>query len=423
VDLVGVKEAEGRNIPRGVDRLWIGAFWHHILYPSISPGGPDDFGGAFARAICRIFGNNLPHFTAAARIDSLDNLHTAGQRKMAAKLLRLLRIRLCRHERKLLAFAHEGFLYFCGFLPDSGSGPGIDGLADRLRQIVAELRQKEGILVTFGLCSRLAVAPQSRPDTGFCQSARYAVVALRIQLSKEKGQVRIYNEPARDDSGVIPAKLVDWLRLVVQTGRMNKVLGVCTELSDYLFGHIYIPLINLRVLLQTLLVSMALAAQTAGVEAKIIHTLNRKYLTLLMAPYDYTQLRQTLLEAVTAFTAEVAKVRLHEQEHPAIQAAEDYIQQHIGEPLSLKVIAEAVGLSASYLSQLFHTYRGNTITNFINHERVEAAKNLLNDPGMSVAEVAFAAGFGSLQHFNRVFRATLGCTPTQYRNQKYVQND
>ncbi len=360
----------------------------------------------------------MPDFTAAAFIDGLGNLNAANQRTMAATLLRLLRNHLARSERKLLVFAHEGFLYFCGFLPDSD----LAGLADRLRLIAAKLRQEHGMPTTFGLCTRAAVATESGADMDFCQCARFAVVALRMQLHNEKGQVRIYNKPARDDSGILPAKLVDWLRQVVQTGRIDRVHGVCAELSDHLFGNVYIPLVKLRVLLYTLLVSMALVAQAAGVKAEIIHTLNRDYLTLLMAPYDYTQLRQILQEAVADFTAEVARVRLHEHEHPAVQAAEDYIRQHNKESLSLAVIAKAVGLSASYLSQLFHTYRGITITSFINHERVEAARYLLVDPGTSIAEAAFAAGFGSLQHFNRVFRATQGCTPTHYRNLKYVQN-
>ncbi|HHW09732.1 MAG TPA: helix-turn-helix transcriptional regulator [Firmicutes bacterium] len=415
----GSRREAVRPIPPGIDRLWTGAFWHHLLYANISPSGMDDFGGAFERALRRIFNNNYPDFAVAARIDGLDNLKTPARRTMVAKLLRLLHRHLGRQERKLLTFAHEGFLYFCGFCGSDGQVP---DLAERLRFIATRLREEEGVLVTFGLCRRTAVAPEAKPELGFGNCARYAVVALRLQLNREKGQVHIYNESARDDSGVIPAKLVDWLRQVVQNGRLDRVPGISAELSDYLFGPIYIPLLKLRVLLQSLLVSMALAAQTAGVEELVLHSLNRKYLTLLMSSYDYTQLRQALLEAVTAFTGEVVKVRLQLREHPAVQAAEDYIHQHIDEPLSLKVIAGAVGLSSSYLSRLFRTYRGTTITNYINHERVEAAKNLLNDPDLSVAEVAFATGFGSLQHFNRMFRATLGCTPTQYRNQKYVQN-
>jgi AraC-like DNA-binding protein len=47
--------------------------------------------------------------------------------------------------------------------------------------------------------------------------------------------------------------------------------------------------------------------------------------------------------------------------------------------------------------------------------RVEKAKNLLLNPNMRISEVAFAAGFQSLSHFNRVFRRIAGESPTRYR--------
>ncbi len=411
------------TIPRS-DHLWIGAFWHQILYPQISPGGLNDFGNFLAQTIKRTFGSTLPDYVAAARMDGLEDLKTPAQRKAAAALLRLLHSHLERHERKLLGFAHEGFLYFCGFFPDMADKPAscLDAVVDRLRHVILILQSERGQSVTFGLCARAAKLKSTGNDAylAFHRSAQYAVVALRTQLHNNKGQVGINDEPDRKETSVFPAKITEWLRQVVQTGNVDRVAAVCLELSDYLFGYAYIPLLQLRALLQTLLVSMTLATQAVGVESAVIYTLNTRYRTLLMAPYDYTQVQQILKDAIADFTSAVAKVLLRKQEHPAVQAAEKYIRQHSKEPLSLPAIAKVVGLSAPYLSKLFNTYRGISITDFINHERVETARNLLLDPFMSITNVAFAAGFGSLQHFNRVFRATQGCTPTYFRSLKSV---
>ena len=47
--------------------------------------------------------------------------------------------------------------------------------------------------------------------------------------------------------------------------------------------------------------------------------------------------------------------------------------------------------------------------------RIEKARNLLLNPNLRISEVAFAAGFQSLTHFNRIFRRIAGESPTQYR--------
>ena len=50
-------------------------------------------------------------------------------------------------------------------------------------------------------------------------------------------------------------------------------------------------------------------------------------------------------------------------------------------------------------------------------DKIEKAKNLLLNPNLRISEVAFAVGFQSLTHFNRVFKRILGQSPTDYRLQ------
>jgi AraC-like DNA-binding protein len=47
--------------------------------------------------------------------------------------------------------------------------------------------------------------------------------------------------------------------------------------------------------------------------------------------------------------------------------------------------------------------------------RVEKAKTLLLDPNRRVSEIAYDIGFQSLTHFNRVFKAITGQSPSGYR--------
>lgn len=56
-----------------------------------------------------------------------------------------------------------------------------------------------------------------------------------------------------------------------------------------------------------------------------------------------------------------------------------------------------------------------TFTEYVARSRVERASDLLAHPEKQIAESAFACGFESIPHFNRVFKKYTGFTPTQYR--------
>lgn len=102
-------------------------------------------------------------------------------------------------------------------------------------------------------------------------------------------------------------------------------------------------------------------------------------------------------------------------EPPVITKAKQFIREHQTEDLSLGRVAAAVHTSIFYLCKLFKKVTGATFTEFVSRTRIERAKNLLLNPNPRISEVAFEVGFQSLTHFNRVFKAVVGETPTSYR--------
>jgi len=59
-----------------------------------------------------------------------------------------------------------------------------------------------------------------------------------------------------------------------------------------------------------------------------------------------------------------------------------------------------------------------TIADFINHCRLEYAKELLAvSPEMTIDDIASASGFGTRRTFSRLFKERYSITPTEYRNQ------
>jgi len=85
------------------------------------------------------------------------------------------------------------------------------------------------------------------------------------------------------------------------------------------------------------------------------------------------------------------------------------------EEISLPAFARGAGLSERHASRLFQLELGKTFREHLVELRLERAKALLRDTEMTVIEVAGETGWGSLAHFNAVFRRRVGSTPSQFR--------
>jgi AraC-like DNA-binding protein len=101
----------------------------------------------------------------------------------------------------------------------------------------------------------------------------------------------------------------------------------------------------------------------------------------------------------------------------------DYIDSHYTEDLNQDDIAASVGFSKYHFSRLFKQYTNYTFSSYITRRRIRAAENLLEQPELSVTEVALQSGFPSISTFNRVFKQVKNCTPSEYREKNsYIRN-
>lgn len=103
-------------------------------------------------------------------------------------------------------------------------------------------------------------------------------------------------------------------------------------------------------------------------------------------------------------------------ENRLVSAIKLFIAENFTEmELSRETIAEYFNLSAQYTGRLFKKETGVNLVDYINEMRVERAKELLKDARLHISEVAFAAGFNTLQTFNRTFKKMTHQTPSAYR--------
>ncbi len=83
------------------------------------------------------------------------------------------------------------------------------------------------------------------------------------------------------------------------------------------------------------------------------------------------------------------------------------------------MLAARIGLSARHLRRLFLRHLGASPDQLARSRRAHFARRLLDDTDLTVLDIAFAAGFGSLRQFNRTMREVFRASPTDLRNRRH----
>ncbi len=113
-------------------------------------------------------------------------------------------------------------------------------------------------------------------------------------------------------------------------------------------------------------------------------------------------------------------VRKHTAQHysPLVERTIMLIEADLSQDLRLSTLADALRISAGYLSTLFRQETGKTVTEFVNGKRMEHAARLLRGSALQVQTVAQYCGISDVNYFSKLFKRYHGISPREYRNEK-----
>jgi AraC family transcriptional regulator len=105
------------------------------------------------------------------------------------------------------------------------------------------------------------------------------------------------------------------------------------------------------------------------------------------------------------------------ERHPPqwLRQVVDLLHEHFSERLQLSSIAQAVGVHPVHLAREFRRFHLCTVGEYARRLRIEYACRELASSKLSLAQIAFAAGFADQSHFTRTFKHQTGMSPVQYR--------
>ena len=122
-----------------------------------------------------------------------------------------------------------------------------------------------------------------------------------------------------------------------------------------------------------------------------------------------------LLEVVPYRLFDEAAYQSRKRKTARLKRITEYISAHCSEKLSLSAIAEAEGLSPTYVSHFIHENLNMTFQEYVNNLRLEKALRLITNTNLRLTDIYLECGFSDVKYLNKSFKNRFGCHPKEYR--------
>jgi AraC-like DNA-binding protein len=144
--------------------------------------------------------------------------------------------------------------------------------------------------------------------------------------------------------------------------------------------------------------------------------LNHSYSGAMENIFTNAKVHELLLYSLECLVDEkedgfVCKFLADESGKERIYQAREILLQRIGEPITIKELSRKVAINECYLKKGFKEVFGTTIFDFYQQQRMEHAKYLLYEKGLSVTDVSSLLGYSSISHFSAAFKKHTGLKP------------
>lgn len=100
----------------------------------------------------------------------------------------------------------------------------------------------------------------------------------------------------------------------------------------------------------------------------------------------------------------------------AVRQAQEYIETHFTEKIPVDKLSERFAIGRRTFERRFKKATSNTIIEYIQRVRIEAAKKLLEADRAGINEVMYDVGYNDVKAFRELFKKTAGMSPAEYRN-------
>lgn len=139
---------------------------------------------------------------------------------------------------------------------------------------------------------------------------------------------------------------------------------------------------------------------------------------LCLQPNEIFETRGILLQLLSGFLKDA--VPAHNITDQRIKMSVRYIRKNLYKEIDLDTLAKMCYLSKDHFIRLFNEEVKTTPIKYINQKKIERAQLMLLTKSCPIKDIAYALAFNDVSYFNRLFKQLVGCTPTEYKSNKYI---
>jgi len=202
-----------------------------------------------------------------------------------------------------------------------------------------------------------------------------------------------------------------WYSLL-KSRKKDNILQVVKGFIQRLLDQRMMDVQTLHRLHQDLLQSLYLFLHESGIQAQQLFGDDHSRLLSQEASHSVEKWLTWLEYAVGKAINQLEKI---EKTDSVVDYVKQYIDTHIDQELSRESIAELVFINPDHLTRIFKKATGYSISDYIFHERMRVAKDLLINTNIPIGTVASSVGHISFSHFSRIFKKHAGLGPSEFR--------
>ena len=290
--------------------------------------------------------------------------------------------------------------------------PEIPVFSERRVQAAADL-----LFMIANYVSKGDVASQQRQHEITRQQAILAEGLFARKQSESDGAALSASPPQSRSDLYKEGELIDLIKM----GDRKGAKGLLDELlGTTLFrSHEHIGVLKARAL--EIIFIIARAAVEAGANLEEILGFKYQYIQNLSKDDSQETLYYFLRKAFDQLFECIYQNR-NIRHTRVFTKAKEFIWGNYNQDISLKKIAESVGINPYYLSHLFRKEMGISFLEYLTSVRISIAKKLLKQTNLSIIEICLEVGYQDPSHFAKVFKKKEGIRPMEYRKSLIEQN-
>ena len=251
----------------------------------------------------------------------------------------------------------------------------------------------------------------------------------RAKITEQQAQIAelIIDQKASSDSGIkkeyffagtgYPSEREKELIGCVQNGNAEQSKKNLNILLGEIFTFADGNLDTIKVRLFELIAFFSRAAVETGAPVSDINQIAVNSFNIINSDINFEQMCFLTSQAMEEFICLIGKNKSQKNLSENLSRAVDYITVNFTNELTLKKVADAVYISAFYLSHLFRREMNTTFSDYLCKVRIEKAKGLLKKgKDFRIQEIADKTGFNDSNYFAKSFKKTTGFSPREYKN-------